>query len=122
MAYALIAWQPPADGDAAEIEAAIIAALPAGPHQFLDRLILYPSPQLGVGFSTVRRRLSPVVRAHPGLELMIMMPDKGDTVGAWLDPAKGTFPLARPIMNEPGTENYPILIPPPPPPSGAGGP
>lgn len=118
MAYALIAWQAPAGASQARIRTEIEEALPsvpsgAGPAHFLDGLLLYPSPPVGIGFSTVRNRMKDVVKNNPGLELVIVMPEAGDTVAGWLDPARGTFPEARPVMNRSGADTFPLLLPSP---------
>ena len=115
MAYALVSWDAPPGADTAQITADISAALslrggtkPAT--RFHDRLFLYPSPASGIGFSTVRDRLSPVVRNHPGLEVMIIMPEKDSTVAGWVDPSHGSFPDARPIMNTASDGIYPRIL------------
>jgi hypothetical protein len=54
--------------------------------------------------------LRPVIQAHPGLEVMIIMPDPGGPVGGWVDPARGNFQTARPIMNMPNTDDYPEIL------------
>ena len=116
MAYALVAWDAPPGADTAQITADIDVALTlrsgAQPAiRFHDRLFLYPSPPSGIGFSTVRNRLSQVVRDHPGLELMIIMPEKDSTVAGWVDSNRGRFPNARPIMNTDSDGIYPRILP-----------
>ena len=115
MAYALVAWDAPSGADTVQITADVAAALtlrggaqPAT--RFHDRLFLYPSPASGIGFSTVRDRLSQVVRDHPGIEVMIIMPEKDSTVAGWIDPSRGSFPDARPIMNTASDGIYPRIL------------
>lgn len=116
MAYALISWDPPSNLDADEIQTELEDALTlnAGARKPIilhRRLWLYRSPPAGIGFSTVRKRVAAVVKKNPGLEVLIIMPDKGDTVAGWLDPMKGSFPEARPIMNQDGSSTFPWLLP-----------
>lgn len=112
MAYALIAWQPAPGVSADQIAQDIEAALPGVgvPERFLDHVLLYPSPEGGIGYSTVRQRMKTVVDNHPGLHLMIIMPSKGETVAGWFDPASGTFDKARPIMNQGDLRTFPVLL------------
>lgn len=113
MAYALIAWEAPADADPVAIQQDLLntITLDAGtrvPVRFLDRLVLYPSRPGGIGFSQVKAKVKEVVDRHPGLQLMIIMPQEGTQVRGWFDAAKN-FDAARPIMNESG-DTFPAII------------
>lgn len=118
MAYALIVWQPPPNGDTAYIELDVLSTLaavnpPQLPVQFLDRMVLYPSQPGGVGFSTVRSTVQDLVRRHPGLELMIVMPPEGSVVAGWFTEMQGSLADARSLMNMPGgPQTYPRVLPP----------
>lgn len=113
VAYALIAWEAPADADAAAIDQDLLQAITLDdgarvPVQFLDHLVLYPSRPGGIGFSQVKARVQEVVARHPGLQLVIIMPQEGTQVRGWFDPAKN-LDAARPIMNESGN-TFPAII------------
>ena len=113
MAYALVAWDPPPGVDPNAVRDAVLNAMTHSggsrrPVRFLDRVALYHSGSTGVSFRTVRDRLRLVITAFPGTEIIIIMPDADDEVAGWLDPLKGTFPDARPIMNITG-DLYPLL-------------
>jgi hypothetical protein len=115
MSYALVSWQPPPDSDGAQIDEQILETIRQDfpnrePVLLLDRLLLCPSDRRGVGYSRVKRMLRPVIQAHPGIEVMIIMPDPGAPVGGWVDPARGNFQTARPIMNMPNTDDYPEIL------------
>lgn len=113
VAYALIAWDPPVDANAADIEQDLMDSITLDggtrvPVKFLDRVVLYPSRPGGIGFSQVKMRVQQVVGRHPGLQLMIIMPQEGTQVRGWFDPAKN-FDAARPIMNESGS-TFPAIL------------
>lgn len=114
MAYALIAWDPPEDEDPDAVARDLIDAITFDggtrrPVEFLERVVLYPSREGGIGFSQVRAKLREVVDRHPGIQVMIIMPDEGAKVAGWFDPA-GNFDEARPIMNQPGSRTFPSIL------------
>lgn len=115
MAYALIGWDPPAGEDPDDVAKDLIETITFDggtrkPVPFLERIVLYPSRPGGIGFSQVRAKLHEVVQRHPGLVVMIIMPDEGSRVAGWF-PAD-TFDEARPIMNQPGSSTFPSILQP----------
>jgi len=117
VAYALIAWSWPHD-DHRAVHADLTEALSlrggtTTPTEFFPGLFLYPSPSTGIGFDTVRRKVASVVADNPGLQVMVIMPSKGETVAGWIDPLKGTFDEVRPTLNQDDVATMPILFPSP---------
>lgn len=111
MAYALIAWSKPGatPQELAAIEAdfAKRGALP-----FFRGLFLYPED--GPRWKEMMDFAFSGVKAHPGLEAVVIMPEKGARVGGWVSaklPKDGAA-MVRKIMNE-GEALWPKLLKPP---------
>jgi hypothetical protein len=109
MPYALIAWKPPADASETDI---------AGIEADLQSLSVIPFFR-GFGlvndetpdWKALRASLSAAVASHSGMEVMLMIPSKGNRIGGWLENVPPTAELnrARKLMNQSGSDTYPVL-------------
>lgn len=109
MAYALIAWNSP-DATQAQID-----TIEAG-FDTVDTIRFFTGLRLveedGPRWREVMQYVHDVVKENPGMEAMVIMPQKGARTGGWVEapPPPPKLAFAREIMNMSGSDTYPVLF------------
>lgn len=115
MAYAVVAWRT--DGDPVAVAAAFskIGVIDL----FQGSFVVH---QDGVDWNDVKTQLQDVVSKHPGTEVLVVTPGKGDRVAGWVHdaPTAAELKQLKKIMNRSGSDTVPQFFATPPLPNGGG--